>query len=172
MPNNIHARYAPDGTQILDGNDFPFKQAFILAKSAVPMSVTGTVAETTLATIQLPGGRLGDNGQLRIHTLWSVTNNANNKQLRTRLAGAQLTSLGVTAVLSVNHEQLVANRGGPVAQVTVFNAANPYGSSTSAVQTFAIDTSVDQIITLTGQLANTGDTITLEAYLVEIFPTT
>lgn len=172
MSNFVYAQYTPDGQQVTEANLFPYKQSFILAKSAIASSITGTVAETTLATIQLPGGSLGSNGQLRISTLWSVTSNANNKQLRTRFGGAQLSSLGITTSLSVNHAQWIANRGAPNLQVTVFNATQPYGVSASAVQTFTIDTSVDQVILITGQLANTGDTITLENYLVELLPAT
>jgi hypothetical protein len=44
-----------------------------------------------------------------------------------------------------------------------------FGASTTVVADGAIDTSSAQDIVLTAQLANTSETITVDAYLVELF---
>ena len=42
-----------------------------LAQSAVAASLTGTTTETALATIVIPAGSMGPNGQVEVAALWS-----------------------------------------------------------------------------------------------------
>ena len=163
----IHAQ--PQG-----GGGVGLKSAGVLAQSAVAASVTGTTSETVLATIPVPAGAMGANGILRIITLWSVTNSADSKTLRVRLGGIGGTAylgLGVTAVATAQELTLIRNRNSLSSQVGF--AATPaasYGTSTTAVTTSAVDMSAAQDLVITGTIAaNAGaNTITLEAYTVEI----
>lgn len=143
-----------------------------VGQSAVAASVTGTTNETVLATIKIPGGAMGANGVMRIITLWTVTNSANNKQLRVRLggdAGTPFLSLGVTTVAAAQELTLIRNRNSAASQVGfAATPASSYGTSTSANTTATVDTAADTSLVITGQLTNTGETITLEAYTVEI----
>ena len=152
-----------------NGGGVGLKAAGVLAQSGVAAAVTGTLSETTLATIAIPAGAMGPNGQLRIWTVWSTTNSANNKILRSRIGGTSVQSVTVTASASEQLYRSLHNRGATNSQVGFVNfTATPFGTNTSAVDTYALDMSVAQNLTLTGTLANVGETITLEAYAVEI----
>lgn len=143
----------------------------VLAASAVAASHTGDTSETVLATVPAPAGGMGPNGALRITTQWSYTNSANNKTLRCRLGGlsgaavfAPFATTTATAVI----QRLLQNRNSQSSQVT-FQAGTINSFTTgSAVATPAVDTSIAQDLVFTGQLANAGDAVTLESYLVEL----
>jgi len=140
----------------------------VLKQSAVPASVTGTLSETTLATIAIPAGAMGANGMLRITALWSFTNSANNKTLKGVLAASQFMNQVFTTSTSIRTQTMITNRGAANSQVGHAASAGAFSGSTSAVVTSAIDTTQAQNFTLTGTLANTGETITLEGYTVEL----
>ena len=117
---------------------------------------------------------MGPNGILRVTTLWSYTNSANNKTLRVRLGGLSGTAFQANVVTASNigvMQRTIQNRNSQASQIG-FNAANAasyttVGSGTS-VATGSVDTSADQSIVITGQLASAGETVTLEACLVEL----
>src|SRR5207245_2719322 len=59
----------------------------VVGGSGAFVQVTGTVAETILATIKVQGKSLGANGLIRITQFWNPTNNANAKTIRVRMGG-------------------------------------------------------------------------------------
>jgi len=141
----------------------------VLKQSAVPASVTGTVSETTLATIAVPAGAMGLNGAIQIISRWTFNNTANNKTLRVKFAGTDF--LGYSATNSATGEILtiIQNRGVANSQIgDRLAVSGALGTTTANWVTSAIDTTVSQNITLTATLANTGETITLESYQVQI----
>jgi len=145
----------------------------VLKQSAVPASVTGTVSETTLATIAIPAGADGPNGLTRVTTKWTIPSNANTKTPRIRLGGVSGTvvatvshTTNTTAFLQVDIE----NRGATNSQFS-----QPRGNrGTDTVMTVfapvasAVDMSVAQSVVISGQLGSAGDTMTLESYTVEL----
>jgi hypothetical protein len=149
--------------------------SIVLAQSAVAMSVSNTTAEEVLASVLVPGGLMGVNGALRLTTLWSITSSANNKTLRARigstaLGGSAWIANVATTVGSLNLiPQVLRNRNAVNSQVT-YPAANAGAtvSTGTAISTFSEDTSVDTIVSITGQKANAGETITLEAFTLEL----
>jgi hypothetical protein len=143
----------------------------VLAQSAVAVSKTGDTTETTLATITIPGGSMGPNGSVRVTTLWSCTNSANTKTLRGKFGGTVYLTRAETATANIRHQFQVQNRGSAASQVgATGNLSTGWGISTSPLVTSSVDTAADQVITLTAQLAVGTETITLEAYLVELVP--
>jgi hypothetical protein len=146
----------------------------LLAASAVAASVTGTVNETALATVTIPGGAMGLNGGLHIHTTWSHTNSVNNKTLRARLggiAGTQYMTQVATTTASLSDFRRVRNRNSASSQVGATGAASvPYGATGAAIVTSAVDMSASVDLVLSGQLASAGETITLENYEVWLVP--
>jgi hypothetical protein len=132
--------------------------------------VTGVTSETVLATITVPAGVMGPNGVLRITTQWSVTNSANAKTLRVRLGGASGTafqSTGISTSATFRHQVEIHNRNSAQSQVGMSPSA-AWGGSGGAVVAGAVDMTSTQSIVLSGQLGNSGETITLESYLVEL----
>lgn len=140
-----------------------------IAQSGVASSVTGTTAETTLASIVIPGGMLGLNGAIRVVSAFSYTNSANTKSLRIKLGGVTASSTGPTTSASVQGYAMIRNRGAENSQVSFTNFLGSAVSS-AAVTTLSADTSVNQALTITAQLADIGETITLEGYTVEVLP--
>lgn len=163
-------RFVSDGTRwIPDG-------AQILGRSGVASSVTGTVSETALATVVVPAGAMGLNGGLLVKSAWNYTNSANNKVLRVRfgagLAGTAIYQSTLTTTASLSDERRIRNRNNASSQVSSLAAATNggFGTSTAAMTTAAINTAAAADVVLSGTLANTGETITLEQYEVWLTP--
>ena len=144
----------------------------VLGASGAATSVTGTVTETALATVTVPAGAMGINGILRVSPLFSYTNSANNKTLRVRLGGiagpvflanAATTSLLAQPIILIRNRGLVNSQVGFTA-VTFTSIATTTGS----LATGSVDTTAATTLVISGELANTGETITLESYLVEL----
>jgi hypothetical protein len=99
-------------------------------------------------------------------------NNANTKTLRYRwdtIAGTDFLGYVGTTNVAIQSQRLIQNRNSASSQVTVgAGTANAYAASATAPTTAAINTAVSTTLVITGQLANSGDTITLESYLVEL----
>ena len=62
----------------------------------------------------------------------------------------------------------IANRNATNSQVGSASDSGGFGTSTNAVVTSSEDTTANVAITITGQLATSTETITLESYLVEL----
>lgn len=157
--------------QIAVGDVSPLAFA-LLAKSAVAASITGTLTETALGTITVPASTIGVNGQIRVSAYWSCTNSANNKTMRVRLggiAGSVCFSTVQTTGNLVKAEIVIANRNSASSQLLTATAARPTdGLVTTTMPTpIAVDTGASQDLVISGQLANTGEIITLEGYNVE-----
>lgn len=143
----------------------------MLAASAVSASHTGNTNETTLATVTIPAGAMGANGALRINSLWSYTNSGNTKTLRNRLDGISgtvfMSAAPTTTASAHDAGRIIQNRNSVSSQVCRASGAAS-GPAATAVITGAKDTSGALDLVFTAQLANSGETITLEAYSVEI----
>jgi len=146
------------------------------ASAATGMAVTGTTSETVLATIPIAAGAIGANGILRVTSLWGVTNSANNKILTWRLgasgngiAGDIFGQTTQTVVAAMRMQQQVQNRNSTASQVVLSGiGTGGWGTTTAGIATGTRDTSVALDLVFTGQLANTGETITLHSYTVEL----
>lgn len=139
----------------------------VLSKGAVAVPVTGVTVETTCLDLLIPGGTLGPNGQLRIGALFSCTNNANTKSVRFRVGGQPMLAAGITSTAGIEIERRIANRNSQSSQVVFPSTQTTFGTTTLAMATFTVDTSVDQHVLITATPTNTGDTITLESWLIE-----
>jgi len=132
------------------------------------VALTGTTVETTLATITIPAGLIGISGKVKLYPLYSMTNNANNKVLRVKLNG----SLAFYAATSNNSHSsalvIIRNIGSESVQKSSTGVVSGLGNTGTALNTLAIDTSVATTITVTGQLTNSADTMTLEGLFMEI----
>ena len=148
----------------------------ILDHSAVASSLTGTTTETALANIMIPGGIIGANGMVRITTLWTGTSNANSKTYRVRhssssgASGNTYTSVsGITTTPTYKIQTEFHNRNSVSSQVGgLSSGTGGWGSTSLGLVTGTIDTSANSYINISGILADAADTLTLEAYTVEV----
>jgi len=141
----------------------------VLAQSAVASSVTNSTVETTLATYVLPAGIMGLNGAVRISYIMTYTGSTNVKSLRPKFGGtAVFTSSRNGATQTLDSLQFtLTNRGNASSQITTPTFAT--GGALTPI-TMAINTANAVTITITGQCAALAETITLEAYTIELLP--
>ena len=144
------------------------KLAYIIAQSAVPASVTGTTAETTLASIAVPA--MGPNDSLRVTEQWSFTGSTNLKTMMTKINNATfaMTSTNTAANLIAKQEVTVMNRNATNSQLgSMFGFG--YSSSTSgSFMNPSVETSGNNTVLIRGKLALETETLTLEGYIVEL----
>lgn len=143
-----------------------------LAQSATAASVTGTTVETTLASVTVPGGLLGPSGVLVVSTLWSFTGSTNAKTFRNRFGSgfdlAASRQISSAPAISMQMQRMMFCRG--LTSQLAFSAWADSGTNGSAATTGANNTAVDQLLTITAQLALGTETITLEAWQVVAYP--
>ncbi|MCA9367867.1 hypothetical protein KC887_06440 [Candidatus Kaiserbacteria bacterium] len=140
----------------------------IVGMSAVPVSLTGTTAETALASINFPA--MGPNDALRVSVQWSFTGSANLKSLVTKLNGA---TFGLTTTSTASHviskqELSLINRNATNIQLGSMYGFGYSSATSGSFLSPSVETSGANTLTLHGQLANAGETITLEGYVVEL----
>jgi hypothetical protein len=154
------------------------RQRFVLASSYVNAALTGTTAETTLATIKIPAGLMGLNGRIEIKAMFQTTivsASSNTKTARIRLgglAGSVLGAIAATTNTNLRIETDLMNRNSATSQwnQTQGTGAAGLGMSILNVTGISVDTALDQDIVISGQLQNATDTITLNGYIVEFIP--
>ena len=131
--------------------------------------LTGTTFAATLATITIPAGLIGANGKVKFYPLWSNTNNANTKTLRVVLNGATTVYTG-TSQNSVHNSGLLIlrNFNSETTQRMSSGMVAGLGSTTGSIAATTVNTTTPVTVTVTGQLANSTDTMTLESLFVEI----
>lgn len=147
-------------------------QKTLIFGSAVAVPHTGTVDETILATVTIPAGAMGANGWVEVRSLFQYDNNSNNKIMRNRFGGIGGPAFhGITRTTSVSSAFIhtIYNRNSESSQVGGPNTlGDGPGSSSGGAATSAVDTSAAVDLVFTGELGDIGDTITLQAYRVEV----
>lgn len=150
------------------------KNPTLVFQSSLLVAHTGDTAETILATCAIPGSAIGKNGFIRAEGLWSNNNSGNNKTARIRFSGIGGTAIGAPSVNTTNlgtHDvRMLGNANSESAQ-RYYSPLSPWSANTSAASTttLAVDTTAATTLLFTGQLANSGDTINLDMYQVQVF---
>jgi len=143
------------------------------SKSAVATALTGTTAETVLATFNIPGKLLGANGEIELEYDATETNNANAKTVTVRLGGLAGTALLTHNTNTVNGRSgrvTIGLRNSHASQRARGYVATDAAALTSvAGSTGTVDTSADQALVITGTLAVGGDTLTLEKFKMRFY---
>lgn len=140
----------------------------VYSHNAVGVSHTGDTNETTLRSINMSAGVPGINGLVVIQTLWSFTG-TNTKTSRVKAGGTTFTSINNTTNLSGRFHTTIENRNAANSQIAAGTGNTGFISNSVACVTSAFDTASAWTIDLTGQLTNTGESITLESYTVFVF---
>jgi hypothetical protein len=123
---------------------------------ATPVALTGTTSETTMLTVSIPASLMNKRGRLNVLGLMNLTNNANLKTLKVKFGGQTLATVTSTSQAALGFSTWLLNINSETAQRN--------GNATS----FTIDTTIANDLVITGQLANSEDTLTLIALSVEI----
>ena len=143
----------------------------ILGGSSTAVSHTGDTNEYTYATVTLPANTVKANGRLLVVTLWSFTGSTNSKTLTVKLGSTAFFSGVFTSAANVVDARAVEIWARSTSsQVSIPASSTGFsGVSNSAVTTGAEDLTTSLDLTIKGTLANSGETITLEAYQVIVF---
>ncbi|MCA8198366.1 hypothetical protein [Burkholderia vietnamiensis] len=148
------------------------KPARVVAASAVAASVTGTTAETTLGSIALPASLLSANGRLRGFADFSFTANTDTKTFFIRLAGTEITGSGyvinTSSMGGLTLEFEIMNRNSASSQYTRKRGNPSTGSLFPSYGTTSVNTANAQTLTFSAQLGTSSDTITLNAFSLEV----
>ncbi len=139
----------------------PSKSPVVLNRSletTFALTGAGSDAETTMKQIVIKGGDLGSNGFLRVKAWFTMTNNANNKTVKVKYGTATFISKVFASVAGGFVECLVKNT-----DTAVQSGVDQAGTVASGT----IDSTIDQNLTITGQLATTTDTLTIVGYTIE-----
>lgn len=144
----------------------------VLAQGANAVTHTGDTNETVLASVTIPGGLLSNDGGLAIEFSGLVTNNANVKSVRVRLGGigGDVLALGsFQTVGTFTFRCNVFNRNEGQQIVSTLKSRNVDTVVIHEIAAAFVDTSVDQELVATAQLADAGDSVTLDCARVELF---
>ncbi len=132
------------------------------------VALTGTTSETTLLTVNIPAGLIGISGKVKMYPLYSMTNNANNKTLRVKLGGSTAYSIVVASSSQSSALVIIRNMGSEAVQKSSTSVVTGLGNNSATLTSLTVDTSAATTITVTGQLANSADTMTLEGFFMEV----
>jgi hypothetical protein len=131
---------------------------------------TGVVTEQVLATFTVPGGSIGASGAIRGDVLWANNNSAGTKTPKVTFGGSIVT---YTTTVALRMAPLIRNAGvvsSQIIQSPTSSGSGVHGTFTAVAGRLAINTALDQNITLTGQLATATDYLILDAATFEILP--
>lgn len=150
---------------------FQDRQERVIASWAGTASVTGTTAETTLATLTIPAGAMGPNGYYELLCTWEMTNNANSKTLITRLGttgGPAFLNYALASSATAQALSVVNNVNAQNSQIGSHSNFHGVGNSTGTLITGAVDMSAAQSLFIRAILANSADTLTLKRYVLKV----
>lgn len=159
----------------MQGISNPIKDVYIVkADSADTIMHTGDGNETTLKSFIIPGGSIGANGSVRIKATGVSRGNGGIKTYRLKLGGILIGSIIVPSSIADDCWYLFA----ACHNLDVENDQNwsyiwfdalAADAGDSAVET-AIDTSIDKVLEITGELAMAADECEIRELIIEIRP--
>lgn len=141
----------------------------MIASSAVAITAPTNTSNNVLATVVIPGGSMGPNGTIRV-TVWASMSGVDNKTLRIRLGGVTLGTNSLSTSVLVQCQYEITNRNSESIQIGQTNSARTFSEFTSgaAFISGAVNTQVDQNLTIELQKTTGADGYVIERYSVEV----
>jgi hypothetical protein len=133
-----------------------------------PGAYTGVVGSAcNVAAVTLPGGSIGPNGSMRITYRVLSNNSANYKSSAINIGATAIYGINSTTVIGNGVQAVMFNRGVQNSQYTQLTNYTNGGAATPT----AVDTSINQIISLTVSTQTSGaETIIMEGFTIEVLP--
>lgn len=146
---------------VSDGTQWILMKPCRIVGDATQQSIVDSVGqgttESTLYTLNLPANALGEDDGLLVDIIWSCSNSAAAKRIRTRFGGTVLSNVDLTTHLVFRQQMKLRNRNSRAAQVAQGNSTTVFGPIGSVdVQTFTVDFTAAQALTITGQFPVAG----------------
>lgn len=143
-------------------------QPTCLVATGVQVPLTGTTSTITLYSFVLKANTMGLNDMLCVRGMWSMTNSANNKTPSITIAGSNVFAIAMSNVASYNRIVYFINRNSLSSNIANGSGTNGnYGGV--GVNTYAINTAVNQTVLWRAALANSGENINLEKASIELY---
>lgn len=134
-----------------------------------PGAYTQSTSETTLLSFTLPGGALGTNGSLFYFPQYVLSSTANAKTPRLKIGGTNFGAASLSSIAQSLSPVTFRNKG--AANRNVGNAATGFVTAAANLPVHGtIDTSTDQAMLVTAQLANAADYVVLLGAAFQINP--
>ena len=166
-----------------DGVDAAWKQSFsyVLVADGADATSPADTLDNTLKSVSIPANSLGANGRIRVYCIVKSTGTNNTKTYRIKFGATTLFSFvdGATSESRYEFNLNIFNRNLTNSQYAWF--MYPYNNAAANTDTFAsisrhwntsaIDTTSAQTLAVTGQLANSLDSIIISGFYVEILRT-
>lgn len=135
---------------------------------------TGDTNETTLKSYPLPGGTLGKNGAIRLWAFGASFGEGGSKTYKLKLGDEVVKEFTVTAGVANKQWLLIAkcyNQNSNSSQNWSFIWINNDNIEEFWARTPTTkDTTVEQVLSITGQLADSGDYVRCGDFTVEVNP--
>lgn len=167
--NGLSARFISGSTVFVamsDGIRWRPVGAFVALQPNA--SVTGTTNETTLSSVTIPAGLMGSDGSVRITAIFTFVGTAGIKTMRAKFGGTTFVNSGpANTTLSASIFRTISNLTAS-SQVAIPVTAAEGGAQASTTVVGSVDTSADQAIAITVQLASAADSATLNKLLIEV----
>lgn len=144
------------------GQDFGL--VLSVAQQHIGISGPADTNDNTLFQCRIPGGLLGENDSVVIDYTASHTSSANAKTLTVRFGGTAVAAQAVPSTTSITMGNARgSNRGDKASQIWRPFAA---GSFSLGLATTTLDTTQDQVLSITGQKASAGEFLRLDSVVV------
>lgn len=168
--------WAPGLTATSNGTVWKLSGKARFAAGAPNDTVTGTTSRTALREVTIPGGLMGTYGTLTSNAFITTNNNANAKnpqvyiyQTAGGLAGGTLmATTGIANQNALGHQVLIRNTATNAQLAMTANVIGSLGTTSVAAATAAVDTTQDWIFAYACTPANSGDSVVLAHYNIEI----
>jgi hypothetical protein len=129
-------------------------------------SVTGSLLQTTLRTVDIPAGLMQAHSSIEISSTWEMTNSANNRYLTILFGSAAVLQLTSSSQPGFFDRREVRNRGAKNSQISQTPAIAGYFGGTPRAST--VDTSSAQQLTFVGDLRTVNEFIRIAGYTVSL----
>ncbi len=133
-------------------------KSFYTQEGAIALTGAGSDVETTLLTVTIPADAIGSRGYLKIKGWCTNTNGVDDKTIKVKFGTDVYVTKLVTAVDGFLFEAWIHNKA-----YAVQTGVDQAGTVTAGTA----NTKANVALTITGQLENTADTLTLAGTLVE-----
>ncbi|MGG2044841.1 hypothetical protein [Burkholderia gladioli] len=133
------------------------------------VQLTGTTSLTQMDSYSLPGGTLGANDALRIWGMFNLVGSGGTKGVTVKIGTLSYNLAGGNVGTTGSYSMLLHLRGaGSTSAQSFLPNATGVGTSNNGVTAQTLDMTAAQTISISGQLANAADTLTLCGWNVEV----
>jgi len=132
----------------------------------VVRSVTGSLLQTILRTVDIPAGLMQANSSIETSSTWQMTSSANNRYLTINLAGNEILQLTSSNQAGFFDRRETRNRGVKNAQITQNAGSTPYVGSIPRLT--SVDTAAASQLTFVADLRTVNEFIRIAGYTVSL----